>query len=248
MVIRAADQDPRLRNAHLVDQPEILRRSPDPGGDLRIPQPQLPAAVQGLPIFLAVDEKLRLPHDTLGAGEPAEELEQLHDLVRGEGLHGLLPVPEGGVGDPDLLRHPHRHPAMVEGDFGGLLIVKGVPVQHRLRHILQLILVGFLLQQMGRIREFQHGFIPPVYLYTIIQIYRRLSIANPKKSPSPSPPLLADLSRAGPGARPRGQKNPPTTAVGGDCGFISEDSFAPGSASARLDPPCGSGSWPGCDW
>ena len=170
MVVGAADQNARLRDAHVRHQLEVLGGGPDPGGDLREAQAQLPALVQGLPVLLAVDEELRLADDALGAAEPAHELVEVHDLLHGEGLHGLLPVPEGGVGDPDLLGHVHGHPAVVEGDLRGLLVAERVPVELGLRHVLELVLVGFLFQQMGRVGKLKHGRAPPciiVYNYTL---------------------------------------------------------------------------------
>ena len=71
------------------------------------------------------------------------------DLLRGVGIHGLLTVPEGGVCDPDIGRHGCRHPPVVEGHLGDLVIVIYVPVQHRVLHILKGITVVIFLQQIG---------------------------------------------------------------------------------------------------
>ena len=71
------------------------------------------------------------------------------DLLRRVGVHGLLTIPEGGVRDPDIGRHGCRHPPVVEGPLGDLVIVIYVPVQHRVLHILEGITVVIFLQQVG---------------------------------------------------------------------------------------------------
>ena len=144
----------RLLDAQIRHQLKVLLGGPDPSGDLGELQPQVPAPVQCLPVLLAVDEELRLPDDPLGSGQPGEEFEQRHNLLHRVGLLGLLPVPEGGVGDDNLLRHGDGYPAVVEGDLGQLAIAVHVPEELGLLHVLQLIAVGVLLQQMGGVGKF----------------------------------------------------------------------------------------------
>ncbi|MBD9223003.1 hypothetical protein EGQ24_03770, partial [bacterium] len=143
------NQDTGLLDAQVLHHPEVLPGGPDPGGDLREPQPQGLAALNGLPIPLAVDEKLRLADQAVRPAQLVQQLEQVLDLLRGVGVHGLLAVPEGGVGDPDVGRHGHRHPAVVEGHLGDLIVVVYIPVQHRVFYILKGVAVVVFFQQVG---------------------------------------------------------------------------------------------------
>ena len=136
VVVAAGHQDAGLLDAQVLDQLEIVPGGPDPGGDLREAVAQVLAAAHGLPILLAVDEELRLADDAVGAAQPRHQLVQMHDLIHRVGLHGLLPVPERGVGDPDLLRHAHGHAAVVERDARHFVERVDIPVQVRFRDVL----------------------------------------------------------------------------------------------------------------
>ena len=149
MVVRAGDQNAGFLNAQVMHQLEVFLRRPYPAGDLREFQIQRHAFFNGLPVFFAVDEKLRLADDAVGAAQLAQQLVDVHDLVNGVRLHGLLAVPQGGVRDPDLLGHGHRHPAVVECHLGNGAVGIHIPLQIRFCHILEGIFVGFLLQQVG---------------------------------------------------------------------------------------------------
>ena len=156
VVVRAGDQDARFLQAHLLDQLKVLFVGADPGGDLREFQPQLLALAHRLLVLFGVEEELALAHDALGAAQTGEELEETDDLIHREGRGALLAVAEGGVGDPDLLRHVQRNDAVVERDLGNLRVFVQFPVEIRLVHVLQLILVVGLLQQVALSVEFQH--------------------------------------------------------------------------------------------
>ena len=97
----------------------------------------------------AILEKQTTGLSKLDGDVDAEELEQVLDLLRGVGVHGLLAVPEGGVCDPDIGRHGCRHPPVVEGHLGDFIVIIYVPVQHRVLHILKGITVVIFLQQIG---------------------------------------------------------------------------------------------------
>ena len=149
VVVAAGNQDTGLLDAQVLHHPEVLPGGPDPGSDLREAQPQSLTAFDGLPVPLAVNEKLRLADQAVRPAQLAEELEQVLDLLRRVGVHGLLTIPEGSVRDPDIGRHGCRHPPVVEGHLGDLVIVIYVPVQHRVLHILKGITVVIFLQQIG---------------------------------------------------------------------------------------------------
>ena len=149
VVVRAGDQNAGFLDAQVMHQLEVFLCRPNPAGDLREFEVQCHALFNGLPVFFAVDEELRLADDAVGAAQLAQQLVDVHDLVNGVRLHGLLTVPQGGVRDPDLLGHGHRHPAVVERHLGNGAVGIHIPLQIRFRHILEGIFVGFLLQQVG---------------------------------------------------------------------------------------------------
>ena len=158
VVVAAGHQNARLADAQVLHQLEVLPGGADPGGDLREAIAQVHALLDGLAVLLAVDEELRLADHAVGAAQPGHQLVKVHDLLDRVGLHGLLAVPKGRVGDPDVLRHAHGHAPVVEGDAGNLVVGVDVPVQIRVRDILQRILVLALLQQIGLRGHFQHRF------------------------------------------------------------------------------------------
>ena len=149
VVVAARHQNTGLLDAKVLHHPEVLPGGPDPSGDLREAQPQSLTAFDGLPVPLAVNEKLRLADQAVRPAQLAQQLEQVLDLLRRVGVHGLLTISEGGVRDPDIGRHGCRHPPVVKGHLGDLVIVIYVPVQHRVLHILKGITVVIFLQQIG---------------------------------------------------------------------------------------------------
>ena len=174
VVVAAGHQDARLLDAQVPHQLEVLPAGPNPGGDLREPQPQLLALADRLAVLLAVHEELRLADDAVGSAEPGEQLVELHDLLHAVRLHRLLTVAEGGVRDPDVLRHAHRHPAMVEGNARHRVVGIDIAVQVRIGNVLEGIFIALLLQQVGFIGDFQHLASPHngiyVSLYTCMHL------------------------------------------------------------------------------
>ena len=172
VVVGAADQNAGLLDAKVLDQLEVLLGGSDPGGDLREFQIQLHALLDGLAVLLGVDEELGLADDAVGAAQLRKQLIDVDDLVNGVGLHGLLTVPQGGVGDPDLLGHGHGHAPVVEGHLGDGAVGVDVALQIGLRHVLEGIFIGFLFQQIGLGGNFEHGFrllSKDVFMYECIQ-------------------------------------------------------------------------------
>ena len=175
VVVAAGNQDARLLHARGLDQFKVLFVGANPGGDLREAQAQVLAAAQGFLVLIGIKEELALPDHALGAAEAAHELEQVHDLFRGKGADGLLTVPEGGVGDPDLVGHILGHMPHIEGNLGDVLVVINLPVQVGLCHVLQGIFVFRLLDKVKPFVEFQHKKRPPFYF--------SLNVASLKRSP-----------------------------------------------------------------
>ena len=146
VVVAAADEDTRLADAEVAHEAKILLRGADPRRDLRELQPQLHALFERLTIFLAVDEKLRLPDDAVRPAEPRQVLVNVHDLLDRVRLHRLLPVAQGCVRDPDLLGHVHRHAPVVERHLRHHSLRVDVALEVRLRHVLERIFIRILLQ------------------------------------------------------------------------------------------------------
>ncbi len=198
MVVAAADQNARLPDAHVLDELKILLGRADPGGDLREFEAQLLAAADSLAVLLAVDEKLRLPDDAVRPAQPAHQLVQFDDLVHRIGVDGLLTVPEGGIADPDFLRHAHGGTAVVELHLWHAFIIIKIPVQVRLRDVLQGIMKILFFQQIGFRADFEHSGLPfvrmNVYNYTRISVFVKLCT---KKIQSPQ---MQNALRTGLGA------------------------------------------------
>ena len=179
VVVAAADEDTRLADAEVAHEAKILLRGADPRRDLRELQPQLHALFECLAVFLAVDEKLRLPDDAVRPAEPGEILIDIDDLVDRVRLHGLLPVAQGRVRDPDLLGHIHRHAPVVERHLRHHALGVNVAMEVGFRYILKRIFIRILLQQIRLSGYFKHGSWAPFYrfvlLYTIIHTIVPLS-------------------------------------------------------------------------
>ena len=137
MIIGAADQNAGLLHADLLHQAEILLARPDPAGHLRKPIAPFHALIDRVPVLLAVKEKFAGAHHSVGAAQPVQIIIDGDDLIRGIGGAGLLSVPEGGIRDPDLLRHVVRHDPVVEGDLRDLRIGEHIPEHVRLLHVVQ---------------------------------------------------------------------------------------------------------------
>ena len=96
--------------------------------------------LHGFFVLGAVEEKLALPDDPLGTGQAVEQVEDVHDLPHGVGRPGLLPIPEGGVGEQHLLGGLGHDEFVVEVDAGHFRVREDVPHQVGLFHLLQAML------------------------------------------------------------------------------------------------------------
>ena len=146
VVVAAADQNTGFLNAQISNQTEVLLAGTNPAGDLREFQIQLHTLFNGISILLTVDEELCLPDDAVRAAQLGQQLINVDDLLHAVGLHRLLTVPERGIGNPNFLRHIHRHTAVVEGNLRHGAVSVDIPLQIGLSHILQRILIRLLLQ------------------------------------------------------------------------------------------------------
>ena len=168
VIVAAGHQYARLLDAQIPHQLEVVPAGPDPGGDLREAQPQLLTLADGLAVLLAVDKELGLADDAVGPAEPGEQLVELHDLRNAVRLHRLLAVAKGGVRDPDVLRHAHRHPAVVEGNARHRVVGIDVAVQVWIGDVLEGIFIALLLQKVGFIGDFQHLASPRIGIYVLL--------------------------------------------------------------------------------
>ena len=141
VVVAAADENTGLAYAEVAHEAKILFGGADPRRDLRELQPQLHALFERLAVFFAVDKKLRLPNDAVRPAETRKILVNVHDLLDRIRLHGLLPVAQGRIRYPDILRHVHRHAPVVERHLRYHSLRIYVALEVRLRHVLQRIFV-----------------------------------------------------------------------------------------------------------
>ena len=183
VVVAAADQNAGLTDAEVAHEAKILFGGAYPRRDLRELQPQLHALFERLAVFFAVDKKLRLPYDAVRPAEPRQILVNIHDLLDRVRLHGLLPVAQGCVRDPDILRHVHRHAPVVERNLRHHSLRINVALEVRLRHVLERIFVRILLQQISLSRYFKHsGWGSFLLLCIFVYNYTRIrSVVNAQK-------------------------------------------------------------------
>ena len=151
MVIRTAHQNAGLFEADLPDQFEVLLAGADPARHLREFIAFFQTAVHRIPVLLTVQEELALADLALRAAQPVQIVIDRHDLFRGVRCSGLLPVPECGVRDPDLIRHVMGHDPVVKCDLRHLFIPEQIPEDIRRLHIDERIHVLLQLQQIRMI-------------------------------------------------------------------------------------------------
>ena len=156
MIVAAGNQHAGFGDAGLLDQFKVFFIGPDPGGDLRELQARVLAQVQRLLVVFRVEEELALAHHAPGSAQAAHELEQVQDLFRGEGADALLAVTEGGIGHPDFIGHLHGNMTEVEGNLRYMIVVIDFPVQVGFRHVLQVVAVLGLHQQVHGVVKTQH--------------------------------------------------------------------------------------------
>ena len=157
MIVGAAHQNARFGDACLLDELEVLFVRANPGGDFGEFQPQILAGFERGAVFFAVEEKFALPHDALRPAEAGHELEQIDDLLHRKGRGRLLPVAESSIGNPDFRGHIHGNVAVVEHHFRNLLVGINVAEQLGLGHVLQLIVIFILFEQVFAFVEVNHG-------------------------------------------------------------------------------------------
>ena len=75
----------------------------------------------------------------LGTRQAVEQVEDIHDLAHRVGWPGLLPIPEGGVGEQHLLRGLGHDEFVIEVDAGHFRVREDVPHQVGLFHLLQFV-------------------------------------------------------------------------------------------------------------
>ena len=171
VVVGAGNQDARFLDAQILHQLEIFLAGTNPAGNFREFQIQLHALFQRLAVLLAVNEKFRLADDAIGAAQLAQELIDIHHLINGVWFNRLLPIPEGGIGNPDFFRHIQGNTAVVEGYLGHRAVGINIPLQIRFRHILQGIPIGIFFQEVGFTGNFQHLYDLLLRMFYCIQLY-----------------------------------------------------------------------------
>ena len=140
MVIGDRGQDAGFLEFHRLDQFQVLGVGPDPAGDLRVGDIPFPAATNRFLVPIAVQEEFGLADDPPGAGEAAEEIKNLKYLFHRIRGPGLLAVPKGGVGDPELIGRVDGYKLVVEVDPADFLVGENIPLEVGLGNIFQVIL------------------------------------------------------------------------------------------------------------
>ena len=161
VVVRAAHQDAALLEPQVARQLKILLGRADPARDFGEAQAQLLTAPQRLLVLFAVKKELALANLSLGAAKLAHQLVEMHNLLGRVGRAALLPVAEGGVGNPNLLGRVYRGQPVVEGTLWNFRVRENLPVQMRLFDVLQVVVVLDFGQQVGILVVFNHCRIPP---------------------------------------------------------------------------------------
>ncbi len=167
MVIGNGREDAGFLQARLLDQGDVIRTGPDPAGDFRIAQTEALALLHGLAVLCAVEEKLRLPDHAVRSAETAHQGIEIHDLLDGVRGPCLLAVPEGRIGDEDLLRRIDRDDLVVEIDPADLVIGEDILLEIRLLDVLEIELpeLGMLVIQHLLVPvPFCHVSTPPRFL------------------------------------------------------------------------------------
>ena len=154
VVVATGDQNARLTDAEILNQLKVLLAGTDPGRDLGKFQSQLLTLLNSVPVLLTINKELGLANDAVGTAQLGHQLEEIHDLLDGIRLHRLLSVTEGGIGDPDILRHSDGHASVVEGNARNVGVRINVTVKIGLLNVLQGIFIGALLQQVCFIGNF----------------------------------------------------------------------------------------------
>ena len=72
----------------------------------------------------------------------------MDNLIRRIRSPRLLTITEGGIGDPDILRHALRHGPVIERNLRNVRIRKHLTEHIRLLHVIQNVHVLFDLKQM----------------------------------------------------------------------------------------------------
>ena len=157
VIVGTAHEDTRFGDARVFDQFKVLFVRAYPRGDLGKFQPEVLALFEGAAVFFAVQEKFALPHDPLRPAEAGHEFENVDDLLDRERRRGLLPVAESRIRDPYLRRHIHRHVAVVEYDFGDLVVRVQVAEEFGLFHVLQLVMVLVLFEEVFALVKIDHS-------------------------------------------------------------------------------------------
>ena len=87
VIIAAGNKDARFLHTGLFHQLKILLIGANPCGDFGKLQAKILAAAKRFLVLIGIKEKLALPNKPFGAAKAAHQLEQVHNLCRGEGAY-----------------------------------------------------------------------------------------------------------------------------------------------------------------
>ena len=148
MVIRAGNEDARFAYPHILCKRKILLIRPNPRSDLRKLVAERHTFLKRLAVFFRIYEKFTLADDALGTGKLMQKLVKVHNLLYRKRDSGLLPVAEGGIRNPYLVREMHWNRPVVERDLRHLVVIEHILEQVGFLHVLQCIVIIVFLQQV----------------------------------------------------------------------------------------------------
>ena len=148
MIIRAGDQNSGFLHPHLMNKTEIIMTCTNPAGNLRELISPFHAFVYRITVLLAVQEELAGLNHAVRPAKAMKLIIDMDDLIRRIRCPRLLTITEGGIGDPDILRHALRHGPVIERNLRNVRIRKHLTEHIRLLHIIQNVHVLFDLKQM----------------------------------------------------------------------------------------------------
>jgi len=111
-------------DAHVLDELQVIGMRADPARHPREGVVLGQTALHGQLILAGVEEELAGPDQARPPADAVQIVEEGLDLLHAEGRHGLLAVPEGGVGDKDLVRRLDGDEPEIEIDLGHLVVVE----------------------------------------------------------------------------------------------------------------------------
>jgi len=145
------------------DKLGVVLVGPDPAGDLRKRQAELPAPVHRFAILAAVQKEFALADYAIRAAQAAHQREEIGDLLDAVGGTRLLPVAERRVRDEDLRGGIDGKQAVIEVDPADFIVGEDVFLEVGFAYLLEIGLPEirvFVVQDFLLLVPFRHSLSP----------------------------------------------------------------------------------------